>query len=175
MKYAFLIFALMTSLPTFSQNDYSELVQNYLIDDVSISSLEINLLEEKMKKNLSSFMTDRITKKGEPFRVNINVIKKNIEREKHSREPKINLRVNFFEDSQSSYIAINKIKTTNNRTILRGRVKGIPGSKVRLVVYNDILTGRISFEKSKKIILLESAEKGISAMYEIDTNGLEYD
>ena len=175
MKYIAILFLLLGSPLLYAQSARIDMVETFLINDSNQSLWQIEEKEKEIQTGLSELMQERVLRKGKAFRANALAIKNLAHTEMKSTKPSMNLSMRLFDDKAASLITIDKINVAHGRTIMRGSLAGVPGSKVRLIEYNGALSGTMSYPKTETVVVLLSDGADVSAAYEVDIAGLEFD
>ena len=174
--FAIALILLTFTTSSFSQNNALEIEQAFLFQKNDLSALEINTEQLKLNNNLSQSLTSHIVHSSEAYSIaNIKEIQTRIAAEANKAQPNLELTLNTFTNQKPLNLSINSIKNIAGRYILRGKVTGMKQSKVKLVAYQQQLSGRITLDARKRVLVIRSLASGISANYEIDTSDITYD
>lgn len=175
MKHHLITCLALSSCLSHAQTESIELIDEYLSNDENQSVVQIHKKEELLEKSLPAMMRDRILRRGQAFRAKTKALKNGAQNQFGKAKPELNLSMRLFESDAPSNILINTITQSENRMIMFGVIKDVPDSKIRLVEYQDSLTGLVSYGTEEKVVVLHSDGEGITATYEVDTTGLEFD
>ncbi len=176
MKIAIPTFLIFFSSVAFSQTDYVEIKQEFLVERSDLGAWEVLTNESKLDTSLSKSLMPNVMQSSGPYTIaNMHEIEALIEGEKTKFRPNLKLSLNTFAGSDPLNVSIDRIDTRYERNILRGQVDGFEGSQVKLVVYNGQMTGRITFASKQSVLVIRSIDGGISANYEVDTSDITYD
>ncbi len=174
MKFTTTLFILSFSPFVFSQSEVN-LQQEYLKDKSSFGAWEINQKSNSLDKGLSFSLQDKVLRKSEPFVVgNLATLKKSLVSESYRAKPELIIRLNTFSSYKSTDLKIDNILEVDDRYILRGEVENASGSKVKLVVHENEISGRITYPNSHNVTVIYSLD-GVSAVYDIDVSDITYD
>lgn len=176
MKTALIVLLSILSSIVFAQDGRLKIKKGYLSEQAKFGGWEISTRKNLLNKSLSESLVNNVVRSSEPYTIsNISEIKALIDTEKYKPSPDLLLSLNIFRKREALNLSITRIDTRQGREILRGTVDGYEESKVKLVVYNGQMTGRITLSKDPSVYVIRSVNGGISASYEIDTSDITYD